>query len=561
MYNENIDLEDEDTSSNGFDFKSFYYNNKKLIWLLLGIIIFIIFVSMITSCGRTTSQGNQENNNSQSDLEPVLVMNSKNETVSIGSSVQISASVTNYPNAFIVYSSSDENVAVVSNTGIVTGKNLGTAVIYAVYVHNSNKVYREECLVNVSLGNDNVKVSSIDFPEGDLIMGIGSTFDLGDKLVVNPYNAYIYQKHFESSNSKIVKVESNGKVTALTEGTTYVTASINNVFESKIKVIVLNKSGNAEIIKGPDSIKISSGLIKLKISETKKIDFSVLPVGSNINGLSWTSSNTNVATVNSNGEVKGLRDGSSTITVTASNGVSSKTVVEVSQYGDDVLVETLTFTQSNISLNAGSTYTITPIIAPANATNKTLTFTSSNPSVATVTGTGVSGVITANNAGTATITFSSSNGKQGSVMVTVTSYNNNNNNYYFDGGSSSSSSSSSGSSSSKSSSSSSSSTSKASYALITVNPNSLSLLSSSYTTLKIKTNLDGTINLRTSTSEIYFPSSQSKSFKVSANKEVSIQVRGSKSDSSAVSGYVMIEFVPSDSKVLKTTKNVSVTVK
>ena len=147
MYNENIDLEDEDTSSGGFDFKSFYYNNKKLIWLLLGIIIFIIFVSMITSCGRTTNQDNEENNNSQSDLEPVLVMNSKNETVSIGSSIQISASVTNYPNAFIIYSSSDENVAVVSNTGLVTALAAGNTTITA-----TNGSVSATCAVTVSAG-------------------------------------------------------------------------------------------------------------------------------------------------------------------------------------------------------------------------------------------------------------------------------------------------------------------------------------------------------------------------------------------------------------------------
>ena len=90
MYNENIDLEEESGYNGGFDFKGFYNNNKKLIWVLLGIIIFIIFVSMITSCGRTSGDSNNQDNGS----EPIVVIDNKNEIITIGSSRQISASVT-----------------------------------------------------------------------------------------------------------------------------------------------------------------------------------------------------------------------------------------------------------------------------------------------------------------------------------------------------------------------------------------------------------------------------------------------------------------------------------
>mgnify|MGYP002620850111 CR=1 FL=1 len=567
MYNENIDLDDEDVSnSGGFDFKNFYYNNKKLVWLLLGIVIFIIFVSLITSCDRNTSEGDNNQNNQQ-DLEPTLTLSSRSESLSIGSSKQITATVTNYPNAIIMYSSSNDSIASVSSSGLVTGKGMGTASIYAVYVHNGNKVYRDECLVTVSMGNNSVKVSSVSFPDGDLVIGVGKTFNLADKLIIDPSDAYIYQKYFNSNDSNIARVEATGQVKAVSVGTTYISVSVNNVFDSKIKVIVVNSSLTPEIIKGPESINISQGLIKLKLSETKKIDFTTSPSGVGLNSLTWTSSNSSVAKVDSNGNVTGIKEGSSTITVTSFNGVSSKTVVEVSKSGDDVVVDTVTYTETSITMKAGSTYTITPVVVPYNAINKTLTFSSSNPSVASVTSNGVSAVVTAYNTGTSTITFASSNGKQGSVLINVTSdnynndynYNYNENSNYNYGGSSSNSSGS-GSSSSGNSSGSSNTSSTSIYAKITTSKSSIVLLPNSYTTFTIKTNVSGTIKLNTSSSDISYPSGQATTFNISANEEKQVRVQATKSTSSTAKEYIMIDFIPSDTSIRETTKNISVTI-
>ena len=554
MYNENIDLDDETTSSGGFDFNSFYNNNKKLIWVLIGIIIFIIFVSMITSCGRTTpSDNNQENTN----LEPALVLNNKSETVTIGSSKQIFASVTNYPNALITYSSSDENIATVSSSGLITGKNLGTVTINVVYVHNNAKVYREECLVTVSLGNDTIKLSSVTMPDGDLIMGINSRFELSNKIIISPNGAYIYQKHYESSNPNVVTVDENGVVKSLSEGTAYITLTVNNTFECKIKVIVLNQNINAEIVNGPESITIASGLIKLKLSEKKKIDYTVTPANANTLGIVFTSSNPNVVNVNNYGEITGLSEGSSTVTVTTPSGVSSKTIVEVSKYGDEVVVESVSYSQTQINLTQGSSYSIDPIIKPLDAVDKTLTFTSSNPTVVSVTpSNGISAIITANSVGTATIKFTSSNGKSGTVIVNVSGNNNYNNNNYNNGGSSNN-----GSSSSNDDNNSSSSSSNVKYATITSSVSNISILSSSYTTFKISANTKGTFYLSTSRSEISYPSSQKKTIKVDADEEVEVKVQGSKSVNFDVNGYVNIKFVPSDSSLKEANKIIKVVIK
>lgn len=572
MYNENIDLEEEEESS-GFNFKDFYENNKKLIWLLLGVIIFIILISIITSGG--SSNENQEEKPKEN-LTPILTLDKQSASVSVGSSIQLHASVENYPGAFIMYSSADQNIATVNSTGVVTGKNVGTTRIYAVYIHSSNQVYREECIVSVSIGSDTAKLTSVSLPDGDLIMGVGTNFDLGDKLILTPSNAYIYQKHYESSNSSIVTVDEKGIVKALTVGTATITVEANNTYHYKIKVNVVSKTNNNGIYSGPDSVSITQGLIKLKLNETKRVEYTMTPSNSSVQSLTWTSSNSDVVSVNESGDIKGLKEGSATVTVTAPNGANSKTVVEVSQYGNSIVVESLSYKESTITLAVGASYSIDPTISPSNATDKSLTFTSSNSSIVSVTptGGGTTAIITAHSLGTAIITFKSSNGVMGNVTVIVSdnTYNNGGSNSGYNGGSnsgssgsssgsSSSGSSSSGSSSGSSSSSGSQSTSTVKYAIITPNPTSLTLYSSSYTKFKVKANVKGTFELSTSRNEIYFGSGQSTKISANANQDIEITVRASKNSSDTISGYVMIDFTPADSSIKKTSKNVKVTVK
>jgi len=83
-----------------------------------------------------------------------------------------------------------------------------------------------------------------------------------------------------------------------------------------------------------------------------------------------------------------------------------------------ISVTGITLTPTSMSLNVGSTKTITATISPSNATNKTVTWSSSNTTVATVS----NGVVTAKAAGTAVITAKTQDGgKTATCSVTVTS--------------------------------------------------------------------------------------------------------------------------------------------
>ncbi len=96
--------------------------------------------------------------------------------------------------------------------------------------------------------------------------------------------------------------------------------------------------------------------------------------------LTWSSSNTAVATVSGNGVVSGVGQGVATITCTASNGVSAQSVVTVSP----LLAQSVALSSHEEALNVGDEVKLVPDIMPANATSKAVKWISTNENIAQV---------------------------------------------------------------------------------------------------------------------------------------------------------------------------------
>lgn len=126
--------------------------------------------------------------------------------------------------------------------------------------------------------------------------------------------------------------------------------------------------------------------------------------------VTWSSSDTNIASVDKNGLVTATGIGTVTITATTSTGKTDSVDVTVS-YGKELSVS-----EPEITIGNGKTGKITPAILPANAKD-TFTYTSSNTSVATV---DFSGMVTGKSGGTAVITVKSTGGLTADCTVTVT---------------------------------------------------------------------------------------------------------------------------------------------
>ena len=165
-----------------------------------------------------------------------------------------------------------------------------------------------------------------------------------------------------------------------------------------------------------EKVSLNKSATTLTEGESETLTATITP--SNATGdktVKWSSSNAEVAAVDSNGKVTAKKAGTAVITATSSNGKSASCTVTVKQ--KEIAITGISLNKSTTSITEGESETLTATITPSNATgDKTVKWSSSNSEVAAVDS---NGKVTAKKAGTAVITATSSNRKTASCTVTV----------------------------------------------------------------------------------------------------------------------------------------------
>ena len=163
------------------------------------------------------------------------------------------------------------------------------------------------------------------------------------------------------------------------------------------------------------SLNKSETTIDVGSKEALSVTFN--PTNATNKSITWTSSDTSVATVSSSGVVSGVKAGTATITATSQE--SGKTATCVVTVNDPFIhVTGVTLNESFVSIEVGKTTVLSPTVSPSNATNKAVTWISTDPSVATVSS---SGEVTGIKAGNAAITVRTVDGnKTATCAVQVT---------------------------------------------------------------------------------------------------------------------------------------------
>ena len=137
-----------------------------------------------------------------------------------------------------------------------------------------------------------------------------------------------------------------------------------------------------------------------------------LEEGLNSSKIDWKSFNESIVTVDSNGKVTGIREGTTTIRAYINGNTSTCTVTVSSDY---VPIERIKLSQSTLNILIGTTEKLTPTITPSNATNQDIIWKSSDESIATI---DENGKITTHKLGTVTI-IAYINGYTSTCTVTV----------------------------------------------------------------------------------------------------------------------------------------------
>lgn len=241
--------------------------------------------------------------------------------ISIGKSTAITYNIlpSNTTDTDIVWSSSDNSVAKVDTNGIVTGVKAGSAVITA-------KVGNVSATTNVMVNS--VAVTSITLNANSLTMLVSEAVTL--KATVMPSKASNSGVTWSSSDSKIATVDSEGKITAIKEGTVIIKAtSVSNP--------EINSECHVTVSKiGVESFKVSKGQVLLTQGDDVKLSISnISPSNATYTNVSYMVEDTSVATVSSKGVVTGVRPGKTTITITVDD-VSKVLDVTIFEKGDKV---------------------------------------------------------------------------------------------------------------------------------------------------------------------------------------------------------------------------------
>ena len=304
----------------------------------------------------------------------------------------------NASNKFVIYRSSNEEIATVDQNGVITGKKLGSTIIT---VKSVSSPYTATYSINVI---DKINLNSI---------SINKTLEIKEQatakinITYNPTNATNKKVTWKSSNEKIATVDSSGNVKALLPGTVEIKA----ISEDGSHVAICKVTVTA-ISKKLLGITIDKKEVALDVDKTTNIKVTFNPTYAENKKVTWSSSNEKVATVK-DGIITAIKPGTAEITVKSEEG-NYEQVCKVTVLTPPI--QSIAFEKEEQTIYLGEKSTLKTIANPTESAINEPIWTSSNPDIITV----ENGIVEALAIGESTITISDKEGKiKATTKITV----------------------------------------------------------------------------------------------------------------------------------------------
>jgi uncharacterized protein YjdB len=252
---------------------------------------------------------------SATDTVPVtgISLNQTQLSLNVGTTAQLQATLSpvNASNQTVAWSSSNTSIAKVSSSGLVTGVSAGQAVITATS-QDGGKTAR--CTVTVS---SIVPVTAVSLNQTQISMKVGAAYQL--KATLSPVNASNQTVAWSSSNASIAKVSSSGLVTGVSTGQAVITATSQD--GGKTAACTVTVSNTIPVT----AVSLNLTQVKMRVGYTVQLKATITPSNASNQTVSWTSSRTAVAKVDSNGLVTAMGPGQAVITAATRDGGKTAT--------------------------------------------------------------------------------------------------------------------------------------------------------------------------------------------------------------------------------------------
>ena len=288
----------------------------------------------------------------------------------------------------------DDSSAKVTDKGVATFPKEGYYTVTAVD-RNGNKA---NCCIYAFVPATSVTAKDLTINTSQTSVSNSSNWSF--KGSSSDYSDYITD--WKSSNEAVVCVDYYGQLMPKSAGTAIITATTAGGAVGTQKVTVVDSVQQISI---PYTATIARG-------SKKKLEATTTPSPTS-SKTSWTTSDTNVATVDQSGNVTGVNIGSAVITAATDNGYSSICTVTV-----DAPVTSMEFEKPSVTVYKNDVQKLNLICMPGDTTDS-IAYSTSNSSVVSVSG---DGTATAKAAGSCTITATASSGVKAYCTVKVVEY-------------------------------------------------------------------------------------------------------------------------------------------
>lgn len=204
------------------------------------------------------------------------------------------------------YSSSDPSVVMVDEHGNLVAVSAGTAEV--ALSSENGKIYDSGIITVV------VTPTGISMPD-TVTLSMGTNINASVEATVVPEDATDVVIEYVSSDEAIATVDNTGYITAVAAGEADITVSVVDTGLAAICHVIVTPA--------IESLDISKSSMTMKPGATNTLSVTVSPEDANISGMTWTSSDEAVATVDQEGNVTAVADGTATITATIGETTAS----------------------------------------------------------------------------------------------------------------------------------------------------------------------------------------------------------------------------------------------